>query len=42
VARVSGYLDRIAYRDGELVKEGQLLFQLDQKPFRAQLDAAKG
>ena len=42
VARVSGYLDRIAYREGELVKEGQLLFQLDPKPFRAQLDAAKG
>jgi membrane fusion protein (multidrug efflux system) len=42
VARVSGYLDRIAYREGELVKEGQVLFQLDPKPFRAQLDAAKG
>ncbi|HUL02073.1 MAG TPA: efflux RND transporter periplasmic adaptor subunit [Gemmatimonadales bacterium] len=42
VARVSGYLDRIAYREGELVKEGQLLFELDPKPFRAQLDAAKG
>ena len=42
VARVSGYLDRIAYREGELVKEGQLLFRLDDKPFRAQLDAARG
>jgi len=42
VARVSGYLDRIAYREGELVKEGQLLFQLDPKPFQADLDAAKG
>jgi membrane fusion protein (multidrug efflux system) len=42
VARVSGYLDRIAYREGELVREGQVLFQLDQKPFLAQLDAAKG
>ena len=42
VARVSGFLDRIAYPEGELVKEGQLLFQLDQKPFEAQLDAAKG
>ena len=42
VARVSGYLDRIAYKEGELVKEGQLLFQLDSKPFRAQLDAARG
>jgi membrane fusion protein (multidrug efflux system) len=42
VARVSGYLDKIAYREGELVKEGQLLFTLDPKPFRAQLDAARG
>ena len=42
VARVSGYLDKIAYREGELVQEGQLLFELDPKPFRAQLDAARG
>lgn len=42
VARVSGYLDKIAYREGELVKEGQLLFQLDARPFHAQLDAARG
>ncbi|HEY2338648.1 MAG TPA: efflux RND transporter periplasmic adaptor subunit [Burkholderiales bacterium] len=42
VARVSGYLDKIAYREGELVKEGQVLFQLDPKPFRAQFDAARG
>lgn len=42
VARVSGFLDRIAYQEGELVKEGQLLFQLDRKPFEAQLEAARG
>jgi len=42
VARVSGFLDRIAYQEGELVKEGQLLFQLDPKPFQAQLEAASG
>src|SRR3954451_3177483 len=42
VARVSGFLDRIAYREGELVKEGAVLFELDPKPFQAQLDAAKG
>src|SRR6267142_1122108 len=42
VARVSGFLDRIAYPEGDLVKEGQLLFQLDPKPFEAQLDSAKG
>jgi membrane fusion protein, multidrug efflux system len=42
VARVSGFLDKIAYREGELVKEGDLMFQLDPKPFQAQLDAARG
>jgi membrane fusion protein (multidrug efflux system) len=42
VARVSGYLDKIAYREGELVKAGQVLFQVDPKPFKAQLDAARG
>ncbi|MDH5207614.1 MAG: efflux RND transporter periplasmic adaptor subunit [Burkholderiaceae bacterium] len=42
VARVSGFLDRIAYREGELVKQGQLLFVLDTKPFIAQLNAAEG
>lgn len=42
VGRVSGFLDRIAYQEGELVTEGQLLFQLDQKPFQAQLQAARG
>lgn len=42
VARVSGFLDKIAYQEGDLVKEGQVLFQLDPKPFEAQLEAAKG
>src|SRR5258705_13962363 len=42
VARVSGFLDRIAYPEGELVKEGQLLFQIDPKPFQAQLQSANG
>ncbi len=42
VARVSGYLERIVYQEGEVVKEGQLLFELDRKPFQAQLDGAKG
>jgi len=42
VARVSGFLDRIAYREGELVKQGQIMFQLDSKPFQAQLNAARG
>ena len=42
VARVSGFLDKIAYNEGELVKAGQLLFQIDPKPFQAQLEAARG
>jgi len=42
VGRVSGFLDKIAYEEGDLVKKGQLLFQLDPKPFRAQLEAAQG
>ena len=42
VARVSGFLDSIAYSEGDLVKQGQLMFKLDPKPFQAQLNAAKG
>lgn len=42
VARVSGFLDQIAYQEGELVRAGQLMFQLDPKPFQAQLEAARG
>jgi membrane fusion protein (multidrug efflux system) len=42
VARVSGFLDRIAYEEGKLVRQGQLLFQIDPKPFEAQLAAARG
>ena len=42
VARVSGFLDKIAYKEGDLVKQGQVLFELDPKPFQAQLQAAQG
>ncbi len=42
VARVSGYLDKIAYQEGELIKQGALMFQLDPKPLQAQLNAAMG
>ncbi len=42
VARVSGFLDSIAYQEGELIKQGQLMFKLDPKPFQAQLNAARG
>jgi len=40
-ARVEGYLDKIAYEEGSLVKNGQLLFQLDPSQFKAALASAK-
>ncbi|MCC6946690.1 MAG: efflux RND transporter periplasmic adaptor subunit [Bradyrhizobiaceae bacterium] len=40
-ARVSGYLDAVHFTDGELVKEGELLFTIDQRPFKAALDQAR-
>lgn len=41
-ARVEGYLDKIAYEEGRLVKEGELLFQLDPNQFQAKVEQAKG
>ena len=38
-ARVSGFLDKRLYTEGSVVKAGQILFQMDQKPFQAQVDA---
>ena len=37
-ARVEGFLDKRMYTEGAVVKEGQVLFQMDPKPFQAQLD----
>jgi membrane fusion protein, multidrug efflux system len=41
-ARVSGYLDRIHFTDGQLVKQGDLLFTIDKRPFQTTLDQARG
>jgi membrane fusion protein (multidrug efflux system) len=41
-ARVSGFLDKRTYIEGSIVKEGQVLFLMDKKPFEAQLDAMRG
>lgn len=41
-ARVEGYLEEIAYIEGSEVKLGQLLFKLDQRPFIAAVEQAKG
>ena len=40
-ARVSGWLDKRMYVEGSVVKAGQVLFQMDQKPFQAQVDASQ-
>src|SRR5215831_3909345 len=37
-ARVSGYLDRIDFTDGQMVKQGDLLFTLDKRPYQTALD----
>lgn len=42
VAQVSGYLVSQDYKNGSLVKKGQLLFQIDPRPFQATLDQANG
>ena len=41
-AQVTGYLMRQAYQEGAFVKKGQLLFQIDPRPFQAALDQAAG
>jgi RND family efflux transporter MFP subunit len=41
-AQVSGYLIEQAYKEGSFVHKGQLLFQIDPRPFQAALDQAKG
>jgi membrane fusion protein (multidrug efflux system) len=41
-AQVTGYLQQQAYQEGSFVKKGQLLFQIDPRPFQASLDQAEG
>jgi multidrug efflux system membrane fusion protein len=36
--RVSGYVDRVAFADGARVKKGDLLFQIDPRPFQDEVD----
>ena len=40
-ARVSGYLDKVHFQDGSLVRAGTLLFTIDPRPYRNALEQAK-
>jgi RND family efflux transporter MFP subunit len=41
-AQVTGYLMRQGYQEGAFVRKGQLLFEIDPRPFQAALDQAQG
>jgi multidrug efflux system membrane fusion protein len=40
--RVSGYLQSVHFKEGEIVQQGNLLFQIDPRPFQAEVDRLKG
>jgi RND family efflux transporter MFP subunit len=40
-SRVRGEIQKVGFTDGQLVQEGQLLFQIDPRPFQADVDRAK-
>jgi RND family efflux transporter MFP subunit len=42
VARVAGYLEKIFFQDGQMVKKGQLLFRIQQDTYRDELQQAEG
>lgn len=42
VARVEGYLERVLFRDGQSVREGQLLFVIQRDTYRATLQQQEG
>src|SRR5262245_39519367 len=41
-ARVWGYLDKVYFKEGALVKKGEVLFEIDPRPYQATLDLSLG
>src|SRR5260370_974269 len=41
-ARVTGYLEAVNFTEGGLVKTGDVLFEIDRRPYLAQVHSAKG
>ncbi|MBA2112906.1 efflux RND transporter periplasmic adaptor subunit [Bremerella alba] len=39
-AKVSGYLQKVAFKDGAVVKQGELLFEIDKRTYQAEYDQA--
>ena len=42
IPRVTGYIDNITFKEGDIVDFGDLLFVIDPRPYQAALDEAKG
>jgi multidrug efflux system membrane fusion protein len=42
IPRVTGYIDNITFKEGDIVDFGDLLFVIDPRPYQAALDQAKG
>jgi RND family efflux transporter MFP subunit len=41
-ARVNGYLEKVNFKEGELVHKGEVLFEIDPRPYQAQVEIATG